>query len=278
MPRNLFPHYLFGNYVVEIAKLFKYQFNEIKITPTAPKLSLQVYYGTPKAAFKQWLKTFNGKMQYPAINFYGIDYRRRYDKECPNSKMELSDPRSYDPNDGTVTVTNPPMHYDVTYQFSLYNNNMRERDHVLHRILMMFTRGQCSLKWYPMPLVFPDIFLYMPLKLDEGFFDETEVEGLTEKETGDLIKTNFNIISSAVLPYDVWRMPSVTKMLVNNIIEEEDHNGMIISINQEIEKSLFGNVYFSNTIGKLGFESYNEYMINESGYYSHHSVGKINMF
>lgn len=274
---NMFPNYMFGNYIIELAKLFKYKFINFQLDPSAKITPLQIYYGTPKAAFRYWLKTFNGKMVLPAINFYGIDYRRRYDKECPNAKLPLSDRRSYDPVTKTVAVTIPPMHFDVTYQFSLYNNNRRERDMLYHKIIQIFTRGQCSLRWFPDPSNYPDIFLYMPLKMDESFTDDTEIEGLAETETLDVIKTNFNIISSAVVPYEVLRIPTVQKIILDNVITDYDEHGTVVVINQRIEESTQRFSYFAESYNKINIrgETYIEFNGKIYGAYSGFGKGYV---
>lgn len=275
MADNLFPHYLFGNYVVEIAKLFKYRFMNFQTTSQAPITPLQVYYGTPRAAFRYWYQKFNGQLILPLLNFYGIDYRRRFDKECPNTRLTLSDPRSYDPESGTVTATFPPMHYDVTYQFSIYNNNMRERDKLIHKIQQLFPRGSCSIQWYPDPEDFPDIFLFMPLTIDESFSDETEVEGLDQDETRNVIRTTFNMISSAVLPYDVVRIPCVKAVFIDHNISEEQANGATITINNVIGNTVYWHTYYSNgfhlsTVGGA------YYAIDQKWYYNVRGEGVCN--
>jgi len=107
---KLFPHYLFGNYIVEIAKLFKFAFKNFQVNEQTTVKPLQVYFGTPKAAFRYWYKRFNGQMLLPNLNFYGIDYRRRYDKECPNTHLEIVDKRTYNSKTNEVAVSYPPMH------------------------------------------------------------------------------------------------------------------------------------------------------------------------
>lgn len=272
---NMFPHYLFGNYIIELAKLFKYRFINFQLDPKAKVTPLQIYYGTPKAAFRQWLKTFNGKMIYPAINFYAIDYRRRYDKECPNADLHLSDRRSYDPVTKTVAVTIPPMHYDVTYQFSMYNNNQRERDMMYHKITQIFRRGQCSLRWFPDPSNYPDVFLYMPLKMDESFYNETEIEGLAETETLDVVKTNFNIISSAVVPYEVMRIPAVQSITLYSKTTDEDVHGHIMMINQKMDESLGRFSFYSNTYNKISLSGESCFVFNGKEYNSYVGKGKV---
>lgn len=219
---DLFPHHLFGNYIIEIAKLFRLTFQSFKITPTGDNLSLQVFYGTPRAAFRYWYKRFNGNLQLPLLNFHGADMRRRFDKECPNIHLTVSALDHYSNTDGKVSVTYSPMHFDITYTFSLYNNSLRERDYLIHKIMQLFARGQRSLRWYPDTNNYPDIFVFMPLSLEEGITDETEIEGLDQNETRDIIRTNFTIVSSAVVPYDIYRIPAVKTILVDSVIKSGD--------------------------------------------------------
>lgn len=246
MIKNLFPHHLFGNYIIEIAKLFRFNFKEFQLTPTGDILSLQVYYGTPRAAFRSWYKRFNGKLILPLLNFYGADYRRRYDKECPNIYLKITAKDHYSDYDGKVSATYPPMHFDVTYQFSLYNNSLRERDKMIHKIMQFFPRGQMSLRWYPDPENYPDIFLFMPLSLEEAITDETEIEGLDQNETRDIVRTNFILISSAVVPYDIFRIPAVTKFLVNHDITEDTEKFGRITVSQKVEDLFYSYTHISS--------------------------------
>lgn len=200
---SFFPHYLFGHYVIQIAKLFKYSFSDFQQTDTAVVRPLQVFYGTPREAFKSALEKNNGQMVLPSLSFYGADYTRRWDKEPANPNLRISNANSYDPITGKIIGIRPPMQFDVSYQFSMFNNNMRERDKMLHQMFMMFPKGEASIRWYPDPIQYDTSFLFMPLKWDQQVTDATEIEGLTSKETRDIIKTTFNIKSEAVLPYDI---------------------------------------------------------------------------
>lgn len=271
---QLFPHNLFGNYVVEISKLFKYTFKGFKTTSTASVSPLNVYYGTPAAAFRYFYNKFNGVMVLPVMNFIGVDYRRRYDKEVPSQDLRIYDKRSYNPANGTIAYMRPPMQFDVTYQFSLYNNNLRERDRMVHQIMQMFPRGGCSLRWYPDKIDYPDVFLFMPLRLEENFTDETEYDGLEQKETRDQIKTNFNIISSAVVPYDMIHIPIIHKLIIDEFIEEDYNRFDTVSIQERIE--LFGYEWrhFAPAIAGLIFKESASVSINNFSYHIHESYGK----
>lgn len=262
MAMNLFPHYLFGNYIVEIAKLFKLVFKEFKLTDNenAETLSLQVYYGTPRAAFRSWYKRFNGQLILPSLNFYGMDMRRRYDKECPNIHLRVSAKDHYSDIDGMVSTTLPPMHFDVTYQFSMYNNSLRERDKMLHKIMQLFDRGDRSIRWYPDTENYPGIFLYMPLHLEETISDESEIEGLDQNETRNVIKTNFIIVSSAVVPYDVLRIPAVKNFMVDSIVK--DSSDTSIQISNIIEKLYYDYTYYSTDVSLGVSSSSNEFILS----------------
>lgn len=257
--QNLFPHHLFGNYIIELAKLFRLRFKDFKLTPQGDDLSLQVFYGTPRAAFRYWYERFNGQLILPLLNFHGADMRRRYDKECPNIHLRLYTMDEFSHYDGKVSTTYSPMHFDVTYSFSLYNNSYRERDKIIHKIMQLFARGQRSIRWYPDPENYPKIFLFMPLQLDESINDETEIEGLDQNETRNIIRTNFTIVSQAVVPYDVIRIPAVTEFIINNKINENYEHYGFVSINQELGNRYYDYKYISagkqiNFFGNSEFE------------------------
>ena len=211
------------------------------------------------------------------LNFVGIDYRRRFDKEYPGRGLYISDQRTFNPETGTVAAMEPPMHFEITFQFSIYNNSNRERDKMLHKIFQMFPRGGCSLLWYPDPDNHPNVFLYMPLRIDETFVDETDIEGLDEKETRDIIKTNFNIVSSAVVPYDVIEFPAVSRVLIDHDLTEEYSDGTIITINNSIEGNAFHHIYYASSRSTLKLNGYNSFALDDKWYYTHKSVGKLQM-
>lgn len=212
---EVLPYYLFGIYVTEIAKFFDDRFrNKILINDNAtiPK-SLQVVYGTPRAAFRYILEQVNGKINLPMMNFFSATVNRVLLRERPGVQIWSSD--SYDPETNTLAVMRSPMHFDVNFSFNLWTNNYRERDFIMHEIFQSFPMGEVSLVFFPDTSVVNGrtvindrtSYLLMPLKLDMSFNDETQIEGLDQKEVRDAIKTTFTIMSDTIVPYNCYRIP-----------------------------------------------------------------------
>jgi len=214
---NEAPLFLFGIYVIEIAKYFNTfrSFNRDDVKdipntnakpgekPTIPNpnygqtLPLNVVYGSPKASMRKYLSRYNGMMRTPVLNFYGVDWVRRVEKEPIMRLFNKKEAR----DTGVATVRRPPMQWDVNYSFSLFTSSMQERDHILYQIYTAFPRNELSLIYQDPTNPDPDDFIFIPLKIDYNSQDESELEGMSEKETRDIIRTSFSLVGSHVVPY-----------------------------------------------------------------------------
>ncbi len=211
---QLLPYYLFGIYVLEISKFFETRFNNNIIWDSTAKAStLQVWYGTPRAAFRYMYTKFNNKIVLPMMNFFIAGTKRDLTRE--KTAVYLWDDESYDPVDNTVAIMRNPAHFDVTFSFNLWTNDNRERDFIMHKIFQSFPMGELSLVYFPDPKVRSN-YLLMPLKLSDEFADESNIEGQEMKETRDAVKTTFQLTAHAIVPYNVYRVPVITRFDVSN--------------------------------------------------------------
>lgn len=237
MIEEVLPHYLWGIYILELHKFFVQHFSIIKWNNTMTPLSLQVVFGTPRAAFRYLQDKFNGKITLPMLNYWEAENQR--DKVRERIGIHLWDEDSYDPVDNTVAMTRAPMHFDITFSFNLWTNTLRERDCIIHELLQCFPLGEMSLVYYPSETTTNGVttiedtssYLLMPLKLSDNITNETNIEGLDMKETRDAIKTVFTISAHTIVPFNVYRVPvmkqftlahemddSVTEVVMDEIV------------------------------------------------------------
>jgi len=223
--QNEAPLFLFGIYVVEIAKYFNTfrSFNKDDLKeipnpnakpgekPTFPNpnygqtIPLNIVYGSPKASMRKYLSRYNGMMRTPVLNFYGVDWIRRVEKEPIMRLFNKKEARET----GVAQVRRPPMQFDVNYSFSLFTSSIQERDHILYQIYTAFPRNELSLIYQDPTNPDPDDFIFIPLKIDYNAQDESELEGMGEKETRDIIRTSFSLVGQHVVPYPSREYPVI---------------------------------------------------------------------
>lgn len=228
---EVLPNYLFGPYVIEISRYFTQLFqNKVKIDNTATPKSLIVSYGVPKAAFRFVQETYNGKIVLPLLNFWIADNQRIKSKERVNVFLYSYD--DYNPVDNTISFTRNPAHFDVTFNFNLWTNNLRERDFIIHEIIQKFPMGELSLIYFidkttsglnETQIKRKKEYLLMPLSFDGSFRDETGIDSIEMPETRDVIKTAFDIKTETIVPHNVYRMPIITKINILGKMVDIDH-------------------------------------------------------
>ena len=124
---QVLPHWLFGIYILEISNFFKTRFKGFKVNATQDDTTdLQVFFGTPSAAFRAQEKINNGKVLLPTLNFYMFEATRNLLKTRP---VMLTSQESIDKTNGTIEMMRVPTHFDLTLSFNLYTKNYRERDY-----------------------------------------------------------------------------------------------------------------------------------------------------
>lgn len=257
---NEAPLFLFGIYVIEIAKYFgtfrSFNKDDVKEIPnpnakpgekptfTNPNygqtLPLNVVYGAPKASMRKYLSRYNGMMRTPVLNFYGVDWIRRVEKEPIMRLVNKKESREL----GHAVVRRPPMQFDVNYSFSLFTSSTTERDHILYQIYTAFPRNELSLIYQDPTNTDPDDFIFIPLKIDLNAQDESELEGLSEKETRDLVRTSFTLTGSHVVPYPSRDYPMIKSIhFVDKMIDPA--GDVITKYDMEIVPDADGHIILS---------------------------------
>lgn len=252
--------FLFGQYFIELSKFFSQfeTYNEVAVNPLTPTPSLptnlrppggrpigppgssaaaivnpvspqfqtvpknlNVYYGVPSAAYKRIMKMVNGMPDLPILSFWCADARQKM--EMQNPFVRLADKSHIDTSGSTwtVPVTYAPMHWDLTYQISLWTSTYEQRDDLMSKILRKFQGRETAIRYYDDPDD-PHRFLWMRIVIDETFTDETELEGAPEKDTRDIIRTSFNITGNAVLPYHETQVPLIRTIQVDFKIKNDE--------------------------------------------------------
>jgi len=209
-PAQILPHWLFGLHIAEIAKFFRDRFREMKVNYTQNNTtSLQVAYGTPRAAFRWNIQRFNGKVILPMLSFFIFDYNRN---GALNRPVNLYTYDSIDEVNGTILGMRAPMHFTLNINFNLFTNNNRERDLIMHNLFQSMPLGDMWLHHFPDPINHPDIVLAIPLQMDDSVADETEIEGLDVGETKDVVRTVFNMQAKCIIPMKTFEVPIVRKI------------------------------------------------------------------
>jgi len=217
-----FAYHLFGIYVIELGKFFREKFSGFKVNSTEDPLNCQVFFGTPRAAFRYYFDKFNGKINLPMVNYHLIDVERKPEFEPTSVYLTLRD--TYDITQGTSSMMRAPGVFELTYSINLFCNSYRERDYMMHAMFNAFPKGELHLIHLPDYANYPDVFLEMPHKMELAVNDETELEGLDQAEVRDMIRTNMTIrCTRAFVPYDAFDVPVVSYIEFSGIMNDIIH-------------------------------------------------------
>lgn len=218
--------FLFGSYLINISEFFK-TFSSFKVQDINEKGNisyepLRVIYGTPTAAFRKiQLKQENKVSDLPIFNFWCADFERLVSRENPFCRANLKGKfikegkSPYNQNTTYVGVTNDPQSWDLSLQCSLWTSTYKTRDDFMAKILMSFKGGTLYLPWLPDPLDTDDVY-WQEVRMDMNFSDETEVEGLDEKDPRAIIRTTFNLKTTVTLPYFIFWIPAIKSIQIND--------------------------------------------------------------
>ena len=220
MGEQAFNYYLFGIYVVELGRFFKGTFNNFVIEEGGDPIQSQVFFGTPRAAFRYYMETYNGLINLPMINYYiSGSPERKIGYEHP---IYLTSRASLNKELGTMDIMRFPSIYEITYTINIWNNSLRERDFMVHALINSFPMGEAWLLHYPDPVGNPDVFLPMPHTLELTFNDETELEDLSASETRDQIRTALTMkCTRAFVPYQVYKVRTATWVQLDSYVNEK---------------------------------------------------------
>jgi hypothetical protein len=218
---------LFGHYFLEIQKFFAL-FAISGVDQYNNQIKPIVIMGTPQAAFRK-INTpisnisgtnpasINSSANLPAINFIAMDFRRNYSMENPYVHVN----RGKAPNDylgrEKVLISYSPQSWEITFQVSIWTDSYKQRDDIISKILIMF-RQDLTIPYYPDPVNYPNEKLWIEIRMDESFSDETNLEDLQEKESRKFVRTSFTMISRAILPYDMNYVSTILRIQIENEI------------------------------------------------------------
>lgn len=221
----VFEYHLFGLYTIEIGKFFRDKFANFKLLESKESMAAQVFFGTPRAAFRYYFTKFNGLIKMPMISYHMTSCTRKFEYEPTN--VFLWDKENYDPVTGTTQVMKAPGVFELTYSVNIFNNSYRERDYMMHTIFNAFPKRETHLIYFPDLVNAPETYLQMPLRIEEGFTDETEIEGLEQKETRDTVRTTLSLTCyRAFVPYDVETLLAIESIefeqRINDILTDNE--------------------------------------------------------
>lgn len=228
----VFQHFLFGIYVVELGKFLRDKFKNFAVVHDGQSQPIattaQVYFGTPRAAFRYYYERFNGMIKLPMINYHLSTIERLPHFEPTYVVFHNKD--TLDRINGQIQSMRAPGVFKLTYSVNIFNNSYRERDYMLHALFTAFPKGQVHLIYFPDATNHKDVFLQMPHEIDLNIADETEIEGLDEKETRDIIKTSIAITCSrAFVPYDVTMTPAISYISFTSTMNDMIQNNITTS-------------------------------------------------
>jgi len=210
---EILPNRLFGPYIIELHRFFSQRFQHIYYQEGMDTKQLQVFYGQPRAAFRYLTEKFNGKIVLPMLNFWAVNPTRNLQREKPG--VVITDIDSYDPTSKTIARMRVPMHFNVTWSCNLWADNMKDADYIMHELFQSMPGGELTLIFFTdfemvndqMIIKDRTQYILMPLKLEESFSNDTEVEQLEMQQVRERIKIGFNLLGQTIVPYNVMRVP-----------------------------------------------------------------------
>jgi hypothetical protein len=224
-PNLINPEWLFGEYFATIKKYFE-RLHSYR-NEQGVQIPLTVRYGTPAVAYRDELQavakliedsqleqTFNGKIRLPMFNFFAATWKRKLGREPIHNPYVIR----YEKDKEKYLKTQVPFVFDVTINCSLWASSYRERDDLLFKLYNLFPRNEISLPHVPDKNDPYSSGTLINIVLNEEMTDSTEIEGLDERETRDVIRTDFTMQTElAVARYgyyvDVIKSAAVTATL-----------------------------------------------------------------
>ena len=211
-PNIINPEWLFGEYFATIKKYFE----RVKSYRSEQdvQIPLTVRYGTPAAAYRDELQqvakliedskldqTFNGKIRLPMLNFFAQTWKRKLGREPIHNPYVIR----YEKDKEKYLKTQVPFVFDVTINCSVWAASYRERDDLIFKLYNMSPRNAISLPHVPNKNDPYSSGTLINIVLNEDMTDATEIEGLDERETRDVIRTDFTMQTElAVARYGMY--------------------------------------------------------------------------
>jgi hypothetical protein len=216
---------LFGHYFLELQKFFAL-FTISGVDQNDNQIKPIVLMGTPQAAFRRINtpnsnisgtnpSSINSSANLPAINFIAVDFRRVYGMENPYARMTTNLIKTDSFGRETILETYSPQSWEITYQVSIWTDSYKQRDDLISKVLTMF-RHDVTIPYYPDPVNYPNNVLWMELRMDESFNDDTNLEDLQEKESRKFVRSSFSVNARAILLYDSNFIPTILRIQIEN--------------------------------------------------------------
>lgn len=216
---------LFGHYFLEIQKFFAL-FTVSGVDQNDNQIKPIVIMGTPQAAYRKINtplsnisgtnpSSINSSANLPAINFIAMDFRRVYGMENPYVRVYSSDLKKDNFGRETGIISYSSQSWEISFQVSIWTDSYKQRDDIMSKILTMF-RHDVTIPYFPDPVNNPKYHIWIELRMDENFNDETNLEDLQEKESRKFIRSGFTMIGKAILPYDIHMMPTILRIQIEN--------------------------------------------------------------
>jgi hypothetical protein len=198
--------FLFADYFLALSKfLASLETYKMRYIPETGEHVIEkptVMYGQPSAAYRKIFENTNVNWQtrLPVISFLALQFDRIKARQNPYAIYKNNYIKS-DWDAHAIALSWAPQVYKITYNFSVWTNNNKSRDDLMSRIVRYFN-PTLTLKHFPDPVNNPHHFIYMPFEIEDTFSDSSELEQLEEKDTRDLIRTDFIITGESVLPLE----------------------------------------------------------------------------
>lgn len=247
-PNTIQAEYLFGEYFSTIQKYFQ----RIKSfrSEDGQQLNLIVAYGTPAAAYRKELEavssliqqqklpeTFNGKARLPFMNFFAPNWKRKLGKEPIRKPYTIR----YEEDKEKYLKTIVPFIFDVTINCSLWTANYRERDDLIYKIYSMFPRNEISLPHIPNKTDPYHSGSLINITFNEDMSDTTEIEGLDERETRDVIRTDWTMQTELTVAREGYYVDVIKKVGFDSTVMSEidptnnPDDGIMYTITKDID-------------------------------------------
>jgi hypothetical protein len=221
-PNNAYS-FMFADYFLALSKWFKaiptYRQDYDPKTESYYQEYPRVIYGQPSAVFRKMSDTkesLNGRIKLPVISFFALSYRRIKERQNPYARYTSQLKDEYDPE--AVGESRAAQVYEINYNVSVWTANNKSRDDLVSRIIRNFNTT-LTLSYYPDPVRYPNDFIWMPFKLEDDINDASEFEMLDEKDTRDIIRTDFIISGEALLPLETKFYAPIKSIAVSQYIE-----------------------------------------------------------
>jgi len=242
-PNTIEPEWLFGEHLATIRKYF--QILKSYRSENGQQLQLTVYYGTPSTAYRQELQTvgklisegkldqnFNGKTRLPFMNFFASSWKRKLSKE-PITRPHIL---RYESDKEKFLKTQVPFIFEVVINCSIWSANYRERDDLIFKLYNLFPRNEISLPHLPDKNDQYKSGSLINIVLNEDMTDATEIEGLDERETRDVIRTDFTMQAEFSISRYGYYTDVIKKVGFDSTVNMEQSfpdDGILYTINKD---------------------------------------------